>query len=329
MSLPKISIITPSFNQGKFLEETIQSVISQDYPNLEYIVIDGGSADNSVEVIKKYESHLHFWTSEKDRGQSHAINKGFQKASGEIISWLNSDDLYLKDALVNAAGVFKKNPEAALIHGKTILFGNKKKETEKGAEDFDLQLRYFSMMPYAQPSSFFRRKVLDEQGLLDETLHFGMDYDLLIRIALNYKIEKTELLFSKYRLHEESKTMSQLEDFAVDWAKIFSKFLRTIDKEKKWIKLLESINFYREGNDTYRASRVFEEKEMKIIFLYFLEYQLHIYYDMLDFPVANKIIMLMKDIDKSFFKERNLGAIDRRVKNLNPFIVRFLRKISR
>jgi glycosyltransferase involved in cell wall biosynthesis len=112
--LPKISIVTPSFNQGRFIEKTILSVIEQDYPNLEYIIIDGGSTDESVEIIKKYEKHLAYWVSEPDRGQSHAINKGFERATGEIFGWLNSDDWYHPGALKALAEAFAANPEAGV-----------------------------------------------------------------------------------------------------------------------------------------------------------------------------------------------------------------------
>ena len=114
---PKISVITPSYNQADFLEETILSVLNQNYPNLEYIIIDGGSTDRSVEIIKKYEKHLSYWVSEKDDGQSHAINKGLQHATGEIICWLCSDDLHVSDTLYTVAELFRLNPEIALLHG--------------------------------------------------------------------------------------------------------------------------------------------------------------------------------------------------------------------
>lgn len=115
--LPKISIVTPSFNQGKYLEKTILSVLEQDYPNLEYIIIDGGSTDNSVEIIKKYEKHLAYWVSEPDRGQSHAINKGFGHATGEILGWLNSDDYYAPGAPQAIAEAFLANPDVGAIVG--------------------------------------------------------------------------------------------------------------------------------------------------------------------------------------------------------------------
>src|SRR5262245_38608843 len=143
MALPRITVITPSFNQGAFIESTIQSVLNQNYPNLEYFVIDGGSTDNSVDVIRKYESAITYWVSEKDSGQSEAINKGLKRAGGEIISWLCSDDLYVPEALQKVAALFQKHADSVMIHGKSVLFDERERETVKGAEEIDLHLRYF------------------------------------------------------------------------------------------------------------------------------------------------------------------------------------------
>jgi glycosyltransferase involved in cell wall biosynthesis len=228
MSLPRISIVTPSFNQGQYLEETLKSVLSQGYSDLEYIVIDGGSTDNTLDVIKRYEQEgITYWVSEKDRGQSDAINKGLRRATGEIVTWLNSDDMFMPDALHSAARHFQES-DAALIHGQTVLFGKGFKEQLKGADEEGLESRYLAGMPYPQPSSFFRRSVLLEQGYLDETLHYGMDYDLLARIALNYPIRKVSDIFSRYRLHDESKSVSQNIEFTRDWARTFSRVLHSI-----------------------------------------------------------------------------------------------------
>ena len=132
-TLPKISIITPSFNQGPFLEETILSVLQQGYPNLEYIIIDGGSTDESVGIIKRYQDRLHYWVSEKDSGQSEALNKGLRRATGDIIGWLCSDDLYLPGTFEKVVRIFEQHPAAGMLHGRSILFGKGKKELIKGA----------------------------------------------------------------------------------------------------------------------------------------------------------------------------------------------------
>src|SRR5258708_366492 len=134
MILMRISIITPSFNQGDYIEETIQSVLSQKYGDLQYIIVDGGSIDNSVSIIKKYEKYLSYWISAKDDGQTNAINKGLNIADGEIISWLCSDDLYVENALTGVADYFNDHPDISFLHGKTILFGGGKGEQIKGAQ---------------------------------------------------------------------------------------------------------------------------------------------------------------------------------------------------
>ena len=121
---PKLSIVTPSFDQGKFLEETILSVLDQNYPNLEYIIIDGGSTDESVEVIKRYEKHLAYWISEKDRGQVHAINKGIERTTGDIFGFLNSDDLYLPGTFATVTEHFDNHPESEWVCGDTVMFGD-------------------------------------------------------------------------------------------------------------------------------------------------------------------------------------------------------------
>ena len=159
MNFPKISIVIPSYNQGQFLEETILSVINQQYPNLELFVVDGASDDNSVEVIKKYEQHLTWWESEKDKGQSDAINKGFAKATGEIISWLCSDDLYMPGALKKVATLFQQqNDGVGLIYGGVTLFrDNKDLSTSWGYKDFSTE-RYLAGMAFSQPAAFYRKK---------------------------------------------------------------------------------------------------------------------------------------------------------------------------
>src|SRR6266540_1724223 len=118
---PKVSIITPSFNQGQFLEESIRSVLEQDYPSIEYIIVDGGSRDNSVEIIQKYQHRLTWWVSEKDKGHADALNKGFSHATGEILAWLNSDDIYFPDAVLEAVSVIKAHPHVGMVYGAAEL----------------------------------------------------------------------------------------------------------------------------------------------------------------------------------------------------------------
>jgi glycosyltransferase involved in cell wall biosynthesis len=320
----KISIITPSFNQAEFLEQTILSVLDQDYEPLEYIIIDGGSTDGSVDVIRRYEEHLAYWVSEKDRGQSHAINKGLKRASGEVISWLNSDDLYLPRTLHTVADYFRKN-DSALIHGKTILFGDSLQEKVKGAEQQDLRARYLAGIPFPQPSSFFRRSALLEQGFLDETLHYGMDYDLFVRLALNYELLPAEDIFSKYRLHGESKSMAQSRNFADDWAKVFSKVLRSFTFTEDLIEDMRELDLYVEGDDRYQVTKAFTKRDLRQSFLYFLESHVSYDYGALDLKTAGKLAAFIKHFDAGFYRVGNLSKVRWRSRYLSRTLIKCLR----
>ncbi len=329
MRYPRISIITPSFNQGKYLEECILSVLNQNYPELEYIIIDGGSSDNSVEIIKKYADRITYWESEKDRGQSHALNKGFARCSGEIISWLCSDDLYLPGALYKVAELFAASPESCLVHGKTILFGQGRKEIIKGANREDLPLKYFSIIPFPQPSSFFRKKVIDEQGILDENFHYGMDYDLLIRIALHYPILQTDHIFSRYRLHAESKTVKILPSFAEDWSQVFLKFLRSVDGGEKFIRGLREEGILADKTDKYFHHKKFSEEELKTIYCHFLLNQLIIYYEVLNRAQCKKFLSMIRSTDPGFYNKYKLGKINLRIRYFPGILIRVIRKLLR
>jgi glycosyltransferase involved in cell wall biosynthesis len=207
MNCPKITVVTPSYNQGQFLEETILSVIGQQYPNLEYIIMDGGSTDNSVEIIKRYEKHLAYWVSEKDNGQGAAINKGFSKATGEILGWLNSDDMYMPGALSYIAPRLDvARPE--LIFGNCLHFVNNQgsaygSDVRDLSEKTDLILADYII----QPSSFWTREAWLKTGALDESLVFGFDWEWFIRAKKAGVVFKPEEKYlSLYRIHGEHKT---------------------------------------------------------------------------------------------------------------------------
>lgn len=202
---PKISIVTPSFNQAQFLEETIRSVLLQGYPNLEYIIIDGGSTDGSIEILRKYEADLTYWVSEPDRGQSHAINKGFQRTTGEIMTWLNSDDYYHSKTLWTVAEKLKDQRMTLLI-GSSCQINEENSEVVDDCRKPSWEEMVYDGRTIPQPSVFWTRDLWEEAGPLDESLYFVMDYALWLKMRF---IAKQEILIndtlSYIHLHQEQK----------------------------------------------------------------------------------------------------------------------------
>ncbi len=204
---PKISVVTPSFNQAEFLERTILSVLDQNYPNLEYIVIDGGSTDGSIEIIRKYADHLAYWVSEPDRGQSHALNKGFNKATGEIVGWLNSDDLYCHGALHLAAQALLGDLTAeACFGGIYIIDKDDQIVNALWPTPPDKRYTFHVGLDIHQQALFWRRSLMARIGMIDESLNFVMDLDFILRILLNAKIIRIKSHLGMFRLHVAAKT---------------------------------------------------------------------------------------------------------------------------
>lgn len=226
---PKISIITPSYNQGAFLEQTICSVLEQNYPNLEYIVIDGGSTDNSVEIIKKHADKLSYWCSKKDNGQTDALNTGFQRATGDIVAWLNSDDEYCPGALDAIAKAFMADDKIDFV------FGNKFAIDQNGIilrKEKHTKLNFTALVilgsTLSQCASFWKRSLFEQYGYLDDTLRFCMDYEFFCRIGQNIKAQHIRRYIAKFRWHSESKS-SNIEDVRLEeHAKIRSKYLKAV-----------------------------------------------------------------------------------------------------
>lgn len=208
LTYPVLSIIVPSYNQGTFLERTILSVLNQRYPNLQLIVIDGGSHDNSVDIIKKYEQYIAYWVSEKDQGQSDAVNKGFRKAKGDIIGWQNSDDIYLPNAFFDMTDAFRQYPEADFVYGNRLdLDAHDKIMGETRFTKFSRLVYQYDGISISTQSMFFRRSVLSEIGYLDTSLSFTMDYDWFLRAAIHgCRFHYIPSYLGAIRRHENAKT---------------------------------------------------------------------------------------------------------------------------
>ena len=207
-SLPLVSVVTPSFNQAQFIEDTILSVLRQSYPRIEYVVIDGGSTDGTLTILQRYADRLRF-VAEPDRGQSDAINKGWRMSHGNILAWLNSDDTYEPHAVETAVRLLNEHPEAGMVCGTVRDVdeqGNTVGFERSVAHDLHDILYGRQGWTIAQPTAFIRRSVIDEVGLLDETLEYCMDWDLWYRIAFRYPILYTDIIFADFRVWPGQKT---------------------------------------------------------------------------------------------------------------------------
>lgn len=211
IKLPSITVITPSFNQGRFIKETIDSVLGQNYPFLEYWIIDGGSTDETVQILKSYGKKIK-WVSQKDRGQTDAINKGMRKAQGELVCYINSDDVLAPGALVTVGEIFSKHPTTLWVTGDYTIINADGKEIQSFVRKYKQYFRN-TAMPHIlyvlncinQPSTFWKKSVYKKIGLFDESLQYCMDYDFWLRlIKLQTPIMISRSL-SKFRIHDSSK----------------------------------------------------------------------------------------------------------------------------
>jgi len=224
--LPRISIVTPSYNQGEFIKQTIESVLDQNYPDLEYIVIDGGSNDNSVDIIRKYERDLSYWVSESDRGQSHAINKGFARATGEIYGWLNSDDRLETGTLKVVADAFMNNPGTGAVvgHGRKVdMTGNTVYYKKPDELTFERLCGWMNGGNFMQPSCFFRSAAWEAAGPLDEDIHIAMDVDLWLKMVKKVEFQPIDRLMSSAVAHEGAKTTALRNRMLVDCAMVVAR----------------------------------------------------------------------------------------------------------
>lgn len=214
MQLPKISIVTPSLNQGEFIEETVLSVLSQNYPSLEYLVMDGGSSDDTLKVLEKYSDRIK-WVSEADKGQTNAINKGLRLTDGAIVGYLNADDTLLPGSLWKVAEAFTRHPDAMWAVGKCRIVDWQNNEIRKPITSYKNLLLKWGGFPLlvvtnyiSQPSTFWRRDALETVGFLDESLHYVMDYDYWLRLYSRYSPVFIPEYLATFKIHPSSKTTS-------------------------------------------------------------------------------------------------------------------------
>lgn len=226
MKLPRIAVITPSFNQVRFLERTIQSVLDQNYPELEYIIVDGGSTDGSVDLIRKYSDRLSWWVSEEDAGQSAAINKGLRRATGEILGWLNSDDTLASGALHAIAAAYSRRPDVELLYGHTCQIDENDVVTRRlcAVPTNAGELMRYNANIFSQPGTTWRRQLQERIGLLDESLHCAMDADYWIRAAKAGVLGFEPRHFGNLRVYGETKTATRAERFRVEYAMLAERY---------------------------------------------------------------------------------------------------------
>lgn len=236
---PLVSVVTPSYNQVRFIEETICSVLQQDYPYVEYIIMDGGSTDGSVDIIRRYADRLAFWVSEPDHGQAHAINKGLRQATGDILGWLNSDDVLVPDAVSRVVAYLECAPDVEMVYGRADWIDEhsqplRRARTGRHHPEFGLDT-VIDECVVTQPGAFWRRRIMDQIGLLDENLHYVMDYEYWVRMALAGAIIRRlpEPPVAHFRLSTGSKTASQFDKSGLEMLSVLDQLMLDPDLARK------------------------------------------------------------------------------------------------
>jgi glycosyltransferase involved in cell wall biosynthesis len=329
-SLPRISIVTPSYNQGRYLEETIISVISQNYPNLEYIIIDGGSTDNSVEIIKKYEKHLAYWVSEPDRGQSDAINKGLAKCTGEFFNWLNSDDVLVENGLRNLAKAIADN-SCDVICGFHGYIGETYGLPSKDYRMFLGKTAEETIVNFIinQSATYYRLNIIGQLGGINPKLHYVMDADLWIRYLLGYGISKVKLVdfyISRFRYHSSGKTIACREVFLQEVRSLTYSLARECGLPDF---ILHEVQPFKAGDLSPFDWSHSNKKGMRKLNSYYSRQYALLHYCESDFANARKAILnylrtgavyfnrdVLMVIVKSFFRPRVLVYTYRKIKSI-------------
>ena len=304
---PKITIVTPSFNQGQFIEETIRSIVLQNYPNLEYIIMDGGSKDNTLEIIDKYRPWINIVVSEKDGGQSDALIKGFDKSSGKILNWINSDDILCENALFNIGTTYINNPELSFVHGKNGIMDINSVLYNYMPHPKDLlSIRYLCEMPYGQQACFFTREVYFESGGINREVHFSMDYELYLRMhLLGIQVKQIDNLIGNIRIHDNTKT-AQLESIMhQENGNAFMTFLNSCGKNR-YANIFQKIGHTAYAN--YKIKIRPSNAAIKTAIILYLKKNVWYYYNegkhKIAAMIAKKIIKLkpITVFDKNYLK---------------------------
>lgn len=267
-SLPLVSIVTPAYNQANFLRDTIESVLAQDYPRVEHQVIDDGSTDHTAQIMADYAARGVACETQTNRGQTPTINKGWERSTGDILTWLNSDDTLLPGALTKAVEYFQKHPDIGIVFGDTLFTTEDGTPIERSKPRAEFDYREFVLKcdnPIAQPSAFIRRSVVESVGPLDPSFYYFMDWDFWLRAGLRHKIAYTPELLSTYRLHSESKTVAQSTKAAPELEYMYRKFfarddlpaeIRQIERRAKVNMYFTSGSYYLQGNNAKGAARM-------------------------------------------------------------------------
>jgi glycosyltransferase involved in cell wall biosynthesis len=242
---PTISIVTPSYNQGEYLEETIRSVLDQEVPNGEYIVMDGGSTDGSIEIIKKYEHRLAYWKSAVDEGQADAIRSGFARATGEILGWLNSDDTLARGTLRKVGDFFAAHPDVDLVYGDLNLVNAEGKRLYTARPLLRLGILVYENAFIPQQAMFWRRALYERVGGLDPSLYFAMDFDLVVRFLLaGARVRKLPGILANYRWHPASKSSTIRDVMEREIIELVRRHLPAAAAEPAWRRFLKKV-YYR------------------------------------------------------------------------------------
>lgn len=279
MSLTRISIVTPSFQQAETLEETIDSVLSQNYPALEYIVIDGGSKDGSIEVIKRYEKHLHYWVSEPDSGQSHAINKGLERTTGAVFNWLNSDDRLVPGALKKVGKAFQDDPELVCFGGQIHHLGEKGSELFNGLNNPSDPEQLYSDPVINQMATFYGGEFARSAGI-HTNLHYAMDYGLWLMALFTHGHEKMKFVrehLADFRLHPAQKTNEGFAPFVSDIANLLADLARRTGENRLADILMEGHCPIKGFNSGISVGPEQQELVCRMIVFFLLKWHYHIY----------------------------------------------------